>query len=199
MGEVVVLRYVSRGRVTGALPTRLVSAAEAPVLWLAAGTTVDWPGIGGRRVGEVPLEVKYTAEWSPMRGPWRGDGIVILARPGRAHSIWLFWRDWVFRGWYVQLESPWSRSRFGFDTQDHTLDISVDADGTWHWKDEDELEVAVASGFFNALQAAEFRAEGERVLAEWPFPTGWETWRPDPSWPIPALPDDPALYLSAPG
>ena len=30
---------------------------------------------------------------------------------------------------------------------------------------------------------------GGRVLEEWPFPTGWEDWRPDPSWPIPQLPD----------
>ena len=30
------------------------------------------------------------------------------------------------------------------------------------------------------------RAEAARVLEEWPFPTGWEDWRPDPSWPVPA-------------
>ena len=34
------------------------------------------------------------------------------------------------------------------------------------------------------------RAEGERVIAEWPFPTGWEAWRPDPAWPTPVLPTD---------
>jgi hypothetical protein len=25
------------------------------------------------------------------------------------------------------------------------------------------------------------------VLAAWPFPTGWEDWRPDPAWPAPEL------------
>jgi hypothetical protein len=49
--------------------------------------------------------------------------------------------------------------------------------------------VAVDVGFFTREQAAAFRAEGERVLAEWPFPTGWEEWEPDPSWPLPAVPD----------
>jgi hypothetical protein len=33
------------------------------------------------------------------------------------------------------------------------------------------------------------RAEGERVLAAWPFPTGWEEFRPDPAWPLPGLPE----------
>jgi hypothetical protein len=33
------------------------------------------------------------------------------------------------------------------------------------------------------------RAEGERVLAAWPFPTDWEEFRPDPTWPLPALPE----------
>src|SRR5262249_17524727 len=32
------------------------------------------------------------------------------------------------------------------------------------------------------------RAEGERALTEWPFPTGWEEWRPDPRWKLPQLP-----------
>ena len=31
-------------------------------------------------------------------------------------------------------------------------------------------------------------AEGERLLAEGPFPTGWEEWRPDPAWNVPELP-----------
>jgi hypothetical protein len=36
--------------------------------------------------------------------------------------------------------------------------------------------------------AASARAEGERVLAAWPFPTGWEDFRPDPRWELPQLP-----------
>ena len=38
--------------------------------------------------------------------------------------------------------------------------------------------MAVRYGHHTAADAAAFRAEGERVLAEWPFPTGWEDWRP---------------------
>ena len=34
------------------------------------------------------------------------------------------------------------------------------------------------------------REEAERVTEEWPFPTGWEDWQPDPAWPMPTLPED---------
>jgi len=71
-----------------------------------------------------------------------------------------------------------------------SADDRVERDGSWRWKDEDELAVAVEVGFFTAEQAASFRAEGERVIAEWPFATGWEDWQPDPSWPVPSLPAD---------
>jgi len=185
-GETVVLRYLHRGRLIGALPTRAVSTSDGPVLWLASGTPVKWPGVAGRHVREVPLDERYTLTLDPIDRPWEDDGILILGRPGRAHSIWLFWENWRFAGWYVQLEDPWRPSRLGFDTGDHTLDLWIESDGSWQWKDEHELEVAVEVGFYSSEQAAAFRAEGERVIAEWPFPTGWEEWRPDPSWPVPA-------------
>src|SRR5215207_3099689 len=63
-------------------------------------------------------------------------------------------------------------------------------DGSWRWKDVDELDVAIDVGFYTPEEAAAFRAEGEAVIAEWPFPTGWEAWEPDPAWPLPTLPAD---------
>jgi uncharacterized protein len=66
-------------------------------------------------------------------------------------------------------------------------------DRTWHWKDEDHLAEAVEVGLFTFEQARAIRAEGERVIERveaWtaPFDDGWESWRPDPEWPLPAIP-----------
>lgn len=182
------LRYFNRGRPSGALPTRVVSIGDRPALWLASGTSVKWPAVAGKPVREIPLEERYKLPWSGIDGRWRGDDALILGSPGRAHSIWLFWQNRRFAGCYVQLEDPWRPYRFGFDTEDHALDIWIESDGSWRWKDEDELEVAVDVGFLSREPAAAFRAEGERMIAEWPFPTGWEDWRADPSWPVPSLP-----------
>jgi hypothetical protein len=141
-----------------------------------------------RRVRDVPLEDRYALPWGVVDGDWSGDGVLILGRPGRAHSIWLFCEEGRFAGWYVNLEEAWRPFRFGFDTEDHALDIWIESDGSWQWKDEHELDVAVEVGFFSPEQAEAIRAEGERVIAEWLFPTGWEDWRADPAWPIPAIP-----------
>jgi predicted RNA-binding protein associated with RNAse of E/G family len=119
--------------------------------------------------------------------------VLIEHRPGAAHTIWHFWDgdDRSFAGWYVNMQQPYRRNGRAFQTQDHELDIWITPDGSWEWKDEEELAAWVPRGRFTAEEVAEIRAEGERVLAEWPFPTGWEDWEPDPSWPVPQeLPPD---------
>jgi hypothetical protein len=66
----------------------------------------------------------------------------------------------------------------------------VQPNGTWHWKDEDELEEAVGLGIWTAAEASAIRAEGERVIAAAPWPTGWEDWRPPAAWGPLGLPRD---------
>ena len=52
------------------------------------------------------------------------------------------------------------------------------------------MDDGVRQDRFTSEDVAVIRAEGERVLAEWPFPTGWEDWQPDPSWAAPTFPQD---------
>ena len=48
----------------------------------------------------------------------------------------------------------------------------------------------VELGIWTEAEAAEIRAEGERVLADPPWPTGYEEWRPPASWTPLGLPRD---------
>ncbi|HYZ78574.1 MAG TPA: hypothetical protein VE596_14500 [Gaiellaceae bacterium] len=64
----------------------------------------------------------------------------------------------------------------------------MEPDGSVTWKDEAHLEQAVELGLLGEDDARLARAEAKRVLAEWPFPTGWEDWRPEPGWELPELP-----------
>jgi hypothetical protein len=152
------------------------------------------PGTRGRRPSrpfiEDPSQLR-TLEWDHVEHVWHGTHALRLLRPGAAHCLYLFWdeRGWSFQGWYVNLQAPFVRSTLGFDTRDHALDVVVEPDGSWRWKDEDHLELATRLGVFTRAEASEIRAEGERVLEQWPFPTGWEGWRPDPVWPVPSLPE----------
>jgi uncharacterized protein len=192
-GDTAVLRYVEPASVAGAIPVRVVrDEPDLVALFIAGGTPLKWPYVAGRPIREATLEERFTLPWIPGDRTWTGDGVLVLNRPGRAHSIWLFRTEGgaQFHSWYVQLEDPHRRTRLGFDTRDHTLDAWVDLDGRWHWKDEDELEVALRHGHHTPDEATAMRDEGERVRTEWPFPTGWEDWRPDPAWALPELPVD---------
>jgi predicted RNA-binding protein associated with RNAse of E/G family len=85
---------------------------------------------------------------------------------------------WDFRCWYVQLQDPILETPTGLETMDHALDVVVEPDGSWEWKDEDDFAELQRLGAFTPSQAAAVRAEGQRVIAAHPWPTGWEHWRP---------------------
>jgi uncharacterized protein len=196
-GQATVLRYVAPQGPVGALPVVVAADRPLPALYLAAGAPVRWPTVGGRPIRDVSLEERFTSVWGTEERAWAPSHVLILSEPGAAHSVWLFWDApaWHFSGWYVNLEDPWRRSSVGFDTRDHTLDIWVEPDRSWQWKDEDELEIAVRVGYHSEEEAALIRAEGERVVERidaWqpPFSEPWQDWRPDPTWPAPALPAD---------
>lgn len=99
-----------------------------------------------------------------------------------------------FRGWYVNMQSPFRRTPFGVDIVDHTLDIVVRPDRAWYWKDEDELKLAVERGACTETYAAEIRSTGEQVVqlieaAHPPFDATWTAWRPASTEPILDIPD----------
>ena len=181
-GDVVVWREAWRGRLYCASPVRVLEDSdESIVVFLAEGTRFVFPP-GGWPFGEAH-------PWAG-RGGWTGHGLLIQHRPGSAHTVWHFWEgeERRFAGWYVNMQEPFRRDGRSFETQDQELDIWIRPDGSWEWQDEAELEEWVLRGRFTREEVSEIRAEGERVLAEWPFPTGWEDWAPDPSWPVPELP-----------
>ena len=160
---------------------RLVDERDgAFVLWHPEGAPVKRPFAGGRE-----LRIPGDEDWTLEERPAALESLVFF-RPGARHSLWLMWRGGVFQYWYVNFERESERRGACFDIVDEKLDLIVAPDGTVRLKDEDELAEAAARGH---LDEADVRRELERVLADPPWPTGWEDWRPDPSWEMPALPE----------
>ena len=128
---------------------------------------------------------------------WSGHGVLQLQRPGEMHALWVFWAgpDRELATWYVNLQEPFRRTRFGFDTQDLELDLVVRPDGSWSYKDDEELDGWIERGRWTPAEVAEIRAEGARLGAEleagrrW-WDERWAEWEPDPAWPAPELPED---------
>ncbi|WP_127503012.1 DUF402 domain-containing protein [Actinoplanes solisilvae] len=187
-GQIVLRRYVRGSHYTFVKPMRVVRDDEAGLLlWMPVGTEfADLVDTDGRTLHDVPF--------GELRDPrltrhiWREHDILVLMPPGAAHSIWWFFKQGAFVGWYVNLETPAAPHEEGADTSDQVLDVWIEPDGRWEWKDEDELESRIGQPlYFDRAGAAAIRAEGERLikLAEagaFPFDGTHVDFRPDPAW-----------------
>jgi len=119
----------------------------------------------------------------PFDWTWERTHALRFMGAGDAHTVEVTWDlDWRLLGWYVNLQAPLVVDGTRFDTMDQALDIVVEPDGSWSWKDEHHLVEAVELGILDEREAAEVRAEGARVIAACPWPTGWESWRPPQQW-----------------
>ncbi len=194
-GDTIVWRSVDRakGIVQTALPWTVVRHDEqSVVLFMPPGTA--WMVRTGRYGG--PRD-RMLLEWDGgyKERIWTDTNTLMFHRFGDAHSVWLAREHATLRfgWWYVNLEERWRETAIGFDSRDNILDRWSGPDGVWHWKDEDELEWAIAEGWIAPERDAELRAEGDRAVERFtrsnpPFDESWLDFRPDPSWSIPVLP-----------
>jgi hypothetical protein len=169
------------------------------VLWFPKDTKWKRPTTPPARSVQGSLAVRLASclslgDWVFEDAEWDVSTLVLM-RSGDWHALWMSWLDdgtqW---GWYVNLQEPFLRTAIGFETMDLVLDVCIELDLTWRWKDEDELATFVERGVFDAELAARVREEGLGVVHrakrnEPPFNEPWPDWRPDSSWPSPELPE----------
>jgi hypothetical protein len=192
-GSTVAIRELWQGLVWYARPATVVrDDATITMLHVPANVIAKEPiDLAG-----APLQIP-TADWSLRDAPRGATWNLSFAFPDTAYSVICGYEGGgELREYYVNLQTPLARTRTGFDTVEHILDVTIPPDrSTWAWKDEDELAVAIGAGLFTEDDAAWFRFWGERavehvLLREPPFDEDWSTWRPDPAWTQPALPPD---------
>lgn len=166
------LRSIYRGKVRWCWPHHYVGEWEGRV-----GIYCQ-PGSEGKRI-KACVTGSYLEYWvteaPPFDHVWERTHVLRFMRVGDAHTVELWWDvDWSFLGWYVNLQAPLGVRGDRFDTTDWALDL-VEPDGSWRWKDEDDFAQAIELGVFDGDAAAAVRAEGERVVAQAPWPTGGST------------------------
>lgn len=196
-GDVVVLRWRRNHPADVVMPVRVVvDCPEYVALFTAAGTVIGQATADGRKLTrETPFLERESKIGGLADFTWTGNRVLQFIKPGEARSTWMMWSeiDWSFGGWYVNLQAPIQRTAIGFDTADYLLDLEVTPDLKWSWKDRDEVEEAREHGLVLPQILDRMQIEGERAIRDiemrsWPFDAGYERWRPDPSWEIPALP-----------
>jgi len=195
--QTVLRRYYRAGRI-GFLNVCRVHADDERGLrmWLPIGTPY-WRSLtpDGRDAHTAPIEEIVAAPLGELT--WEGSHVLVFMPPGAAHSIWWFFSpDGEFRGWYGNLEAPYTRWDGGVDTEDHALDLWFAPDRSWRWKDEDEFAERIGHPLgWTADEAASIRAEGEKLVklaesGDFPFDGTWcDLAMPSPDWPPLVRPD----------
>ena len=206
-GELIVRREINWGEPVIAWPVYVVSdSCDLLALFTPSGAPFSYsdrpyPHPSGRH------------PWWPKES-WHGHGVLMLQRPGDAYAVWHFWRgpERDFSCWYLNLQDPFRRTDIGIDTEDHELDVVIEPDGTWAFKDVELLEERVAAGRYSTTHGGAIRAQGQQLASMieandlW-WSKQWTTWSPPAQWPTP-VPVDPRWrhvpwespnYIVAPG
>ena len=191
-GQTIVRRSIHKnGRIAAVESTRVVRDDDRGVLtWTAAGSQVMRRcTLSGELTRYMSIEQRTSIPTMLGPGEWRDTGVLVLTPPDVPHSIWWFFdRDGAFLGWYVNLETPAKRWFGGLDIRDQALDIWVEPDRSWEWKDEDEFAERIGHpDYWTAEEAAQIRAEGEQLTAlieagAHPFDGSLIDFRPDSAW-----------------
>jgi len=184
------LRFIYTGRVRWALPHTVLEETTEDVALLIV------PGVRGRgpKGGENSdyIAELLSGKWRTVEHEWHTNRVVRLTRFAHPYSLDHYWDAATdeFLGYQVNFQQPLRRSRFGFDTLDLELDITVKPDGSWRWKDAAEFEEAERKRIFSEQDIQMVQATAVEVAERLDklLPTGWEDWRPDPTWPLPTLP-----------
>jgi hypothetical protein len=203
VGETAYLRHVQRHQFGGLFPLRVaVDRPDGVLLWAPAGTTYwhfDMPD--GRTLTQTSLPEWSAAHRMPVARSVP-HGVLSWHPHGRDFSVrWFFDVEGRFYAWYANLEAPavvWRRRGVAYlDTVDWDLDIWVQPDRSWTWKDEDIfVERLAQADVYWVDDEPRVRRAGAAVVAlieagAFPFDGTWCDFRPDPAWPaIPTeLPD----------
>jgi uncharacterized protein DUF402 len=190
-GDVVAIREIWGGRVWEARPVVVVrDDPNLTVLHVPPRVTCKIP------VDDAGTELRLPTDRWDLADARRGDRWNLsFAFPDTPYAVILGYDETsTLDLYYVNLQTPLVRTEAGYDLVEHVLDVTIPADrSSWSWKDEDELDVAIAHGLFTEEDEAWFRHWGERavehvLLREPPFDEDWSSWRPEPAWEHAELP-----------
>jgi predicted RNA-binding protein associated with RNAse of E/G family len=193
-GEIVYMRHFQHDVVSGVFPLRAVRHdASGVLLWGEAGSRHFFTVMAdGRWMRETPLP-----EW--VRGPKRlvdaeaKHSLLSWHPSGADYSIRFFFdHDGRFLNWYANLEVPavpWRADGLaGLDTVDWDLDVVIDPDRSWRWKDEEEFAERLRTPeYYWVDDERRVRQAGLDVIklveaGDFPFDGTWTGFRPDTEW-----------------
>jgi hypothetical protein len=202
-GDECLFRGVIHGRVWAAQSVLVEKdAADETVLSLVPGAECAHPEGYWRWKKEDHSQGTRWQEagrkaWKLCRFSWQTNRILTVLEPDKYYACCLFWDDATdeFKGYYVNFQLPFQRSRSGYDALDLDLDMVIAPDFTWQWKDEFDYQMGIADGGIRAEWVRSIEDAKSEVMDrlhshDYPFDGSWLSWRPQTSRVPSVLPAD---------
>ena len=186
----IVIRAVINQRIWFAQSAQVVKDdINETVLWTAQNSQLAAPENyinGTNYVGNSRwIEAKQNA-WKLKITFWKKSNVLTIRNPQDFFSVKLFWdaKTNNFWGYYVNFELPYVRNNCGFNTLDLDLDIQVDKDLRWNYKDVEDYQKGIVLGGIKKEWASEIEASKNGIIekietGQYPFNGVWQNWKPD--------------------
>ena len=133
-------------------------------------------------------------DWVLEDFPWHTNRLLFLLEPDKYYSTIFFWdhESNKFLGYYINFQLPFTRNPGGFDTLDLELDIEVNPDFSFQWKDVDDYEKGIQTGIIlpewvEEIEIAKTEIVDRLEKRQYPFDGSWLDWLPDPALRPPTL------------
>ena len=128
---------------------------------------------------------------------WHTNRLLVLMEPQKYYATIYFWQENTdqFLCYYINFQLPFWRSECGFDTLDLELDIVINPERKWHWKDEEDYQKGIDSGILlkqwtDGIEIAKPNVLERIKKQKYPIDGKWLNWHPDPNWSAPKLPEN---------
>jgi protein associated with RNAse G/E len=198
-GDVISWRGIYRERIWHVQPTILVRDSPAEtVLTLLPGTECiaeeSYPK--GKKNGQRRWYF-VDHDWKLAKYTWKTNRLLLIFEPQKYYSIILFWNHQSndFLCYYVNFQLPFKRNLSAVDTLDLDLDLIINPDLSYEWKDIEDYQNAIALGIILPEWSRGIESGTDEIMEilerrQYPFDGSWLDWKPDPAWQPPTLPQN---------
>lgn len=150
--------------------------------------------VNGNNEGTHPWE--FTDEpWELKNYSWRTFRSLFILEPQKYYTTVFYWNAESdrFLSYYVNFQTPFTRSHFALKTRDLELDLRINPDFSYEWKDLEEYQKGVQTGvilpeWISGIESAKGEILDKLEKRKYPFDGSWLDWTPDPTWSAPKLP-----------
>jgi protein associated with RNAse G/E len=171
------------------------SPEETVLVYLPGSEGMAHAGwVDGKKEGTHPWE--FTDKpWALKNYSWHTFRSLFVLEPQKYYTTVFYWNaeNDQFLCYYVNFQTPFTRSHYVIETQDLELDLRINPDFSYKWKDLEEYKKGIQTGvilpeWIPGIESAKGEILEKLEKRHYPFDGSWLDWIPDPTWSAPKLP-----------